>query len=65
MQDNYYKSEDYDSELINLAYLIYKETKKTILTSECEKILTNILTDELFDNNYDIEDEKENKVKKI
>ena len=65
MQDNYYKSEDYDSELINLAYLIYKETEKTILTSECEKILTNILTDELFDNNYDIEDEKENKVKKI
>ena len=45
MQDNYYKSEDYDSELINLAYLIYKETEKTILTSECEKILTNILTD--------------------
>ena len=65
MQDNYYKSEDYDSELINLAYLIYKETEKTILTSECEKILTNILTNELFDNNYDIEDEKENKVKKI
>ena len=32
MQDNYYKSEDYDSELINLADLIYKETKKTILT---------------------------------
>lgn len=61
MQDDYYKSEDYDSELINLADLIYQETEKTILSRECERILAELLTEEVFNTEYP----KDDKVKKI
>lgn len=65
MQDNNYKNKDYDNELIALANLIYKETKKTLLTRECEQILINLLTSNLFDNKYIIDEEKINKVKTL
>ena len=65
MQDNNYKNKDYDNELIALANLIYKETEKTLLTRECEQILINLLTSNLFDNKYIIDEEKINKVKTL
>lgn len=65
MQDENYKNKDYDNELIALANLIYKETEKTLLTRECEQILINLLTSNLFDNKYIIDEEKINKVKTL
>lgn len=65
MQDDNYKNKDYDNELIALANLIYKETEKTLLTRECEQILINLLTSNLFDNKYIIDEEKINKVKTL
>lgn len=61
MQDNNILNNDTNDELITLTKLIYQETKKTILSHECERILTELLTEEVFNTEYP----KDDKVKKI
>lgn len=61
MQDNNILNNDTNDELITLTKLIYQETEKTIISRECERILTELLTEEVFNTEYP----KDDKVKKI
>ena len=61
MQDNNILNNDTNDELITLTKLIYQETEKTILSRECERILAELLTEEVFNTEYP----KDDKVKKI